>query len=192
LSDENHHFFLRKYKEYLSPYLETYAWCLLSNHFHFLVRVKSFESITSTLNSIETTSLTITEKKFLNNELNLSELIEGSFKRFFQSYALAFNKMHKRKGNLFYKPLKRLEVGSESHFNQAIVYIHANPVKHKIIKDFTTWKWSSYQAILSSTSTNLIRNEVLKWFGGKEQFIKTHLEMTRFYYDNGISIEDED
>jgi putative transposase len=37
---ENYWYFLRKYDEYLSDYLETYAFCLLPNHFHLLVRVK--------------------------------------------------------------------------------------------------------------------------------------------------------
>ena len=33
----------------------------------------------------------LTEKKFLENNITISELTEQSFKRFFQSYALAFN-----------------------------------------------------------------------------------------------------
>jgi len=189
LNDENHYFFLRKYEDYLSPFLETYAWCLLPNHFHFLVRIKSVEIIKSTLNSFDSNKLSITEKKFLENSLTLSELIESSFKRFFQSYALAFNKVHKRKGNLFYKPFKRLEVVKESHFVQAVVYIHANAVRHNIIKDFTIWKWSSYHIILSDSFTNLLREEVLVLFGGEDQFIKTHREMTSYYYEDNVSIE---
>jgi putative transposase len=189
LNDENHYFFLRKYEDYLSPFLETYAWCLLPNHFHFLVRIKSVEIIKSTLNSFDSNKLSITEKKFLENSLTLSELIESSFKRFFQSYALAFNKVHKRKGNLFYKPFKRLEILQESHFIQAVIYIHANAVRHNIIKDFTTWKWSSYHATISDSFTNLLREEVFTWFGGKEQFIKTHREMTSYYYEDNVSIE---
>ncbi len=190
LNDENHYFFLRKYEDYLSPFLETFVWCLLPNHFHFLVRIKSIDIIKSTLNSVGSNKLSITEKKFLDNTVSFSELIEGAFKRFFQSYALAFNKIHKRKGNLFYKPFKRLEVVQESHFIQAVIYIHANAVKHNIIKDFTIWKWSSYHTMLSDSVTNLLREEVLAWFGGKEQFIKTHLEMTSLYYKDNISIEE--
>ena len=39
-NQENYKFFLRKYDEYLSPLVETYAFCLLPNHFHLLIRVK--------------------------------------------------------------------------------------------------------------------------------------------------------
>lgn len=38
--NENYRFFLRRYDEYLSDYVETYSFCLLPNHFHLLVRVK--------------------------------------------------------------------------------------------------------------------------------------------------------
>ncbi|MBI1224103.1 MAG: hypothetical protein GC192_02590 [Bacteroidetes bacterium] len=37
---KNYGYFLEKYKHYLSPWLDTYAYCLLPNHFHLLVRVK--------------------------------------------------------------------------------------------------------------------------------------------------------
>lgn len=171
LSEENHRFFLKKYSEYLSPLSESIAWCLLSNHFHFLIRIKSEELIATYLMSRDKKSLSTTEKGFLKGDINLSELIESAFKRFFQSYALAFNKVHKRKGNLFYKPFKRLEVVDESHFIQVIIYIHTNPVKHGFTRDFSTWKWSSYQTILAENDS-----EILNWLGGKDQFVKLHKE----------------
>jgi len=36
---ENYIYFLKKYKEYLFDHVETYAYCLLPNHFHLLVKV---------------------------------------------------------------------------------------------------------------------------------------------------------
>jgi len=39
-NDANYHFFLKRYDEYISPIAETYAYCLLGNHFHLLIRVK--------------------------------------------------------------------------------------------------------------------------------------------------------
>jgi REP element-mobilizing transposase RayT len=190
LSDENRLFFLRKYKEHLSAYLDTYCWCLLPNHFHFLVRVKSHKQIAAIIKAKEFNDRSLTEKKFLENLCTISELAEHGFKRFFQSYSLAFNKVHQRKGNLFYKPFKRVVVDKEAHFTQAIIYIHANPVKHRIIKDFTTYQWSSWKSYLSVAPTDLLRDEVLDWFGNKEQFIKAHNDLTQYYYESDISIED--
>ena len=42
-SAENYRFFLIKFATYLSPYIKIYAYCLLPNHFHFLIQVKSEE-----------------------------------------------------------------------------------------------------------------------------------------------------
>jgi len=38
--ENNYYYFLEKYDKYLTNYLETFAYCLLPNHFHLLVRVK--------------------------------------------------------------------------------------------------------------------------------------------------------
>lgn len=40
LSDENYRYFLKKYNEYVSPIVDTFCYCLMSNPFHFLIRVK--------------------------------------------------------------------------------------------------------------------------------------------------------
>jgi putative transposase len=188
LSDENHRFFLKKYSEYLLPFSETIVWCLLSNHFHFLIRIKSLEIIKADLSSRDIEFLSASEKDFLKEGITLSELVERAFKRFFQSYALAFNKVHQRKGNLFYKPFKRLEITSESHFTQVIIYIHTNPSKHRFTSDFSTWRWSSYQDILRNSETPL-HSAIINWFGGIDQFIKLHKEAL-IRYEQDFAIED--
>lgn len=38
---ENYHFFLKKYARFLHGVVEIYVYCLLPNHFHLLVRVRS-------------------------------------------------------------------------------------------------------------------------------------------------------
>jgi len=184
ISAENHRLFLKNYSDYLSPFLETLVWCLLPNHFHLLVKIKSSEKIKADLQLRDLKFLSASEKDFLKGKINQSELIERAFKRFFQSYALAFNKVNHRKGNLFYKPFKRLEVLSESHFTQVIIYIHTNPSKHKFTNDFSTWRWSSYQTILAENDS-----EILNWFGGKDQFVKLHTE-TGVASEADFAIED--
>ncbi|MEX0772218.1 MAG: hypothetical protein WD038_03570 [Balneolales bacterium] len=46
---KNHVFFLNKFSLYLNPVVETYAFCLLPNHFHAMVRVRSKDEILSNL-----------------------------------------------------------------------------------------------------------------------------------------------
>jgi REP element-mobilizing transposase RayT len=201
LSDENRLYFLKRYKEILSPFIDTYCWSLLPNHFHLLIRVKSEDTILTFLRNKQRDELTITEKRFLdcrvsnlqkagNPFVTLSELLETSFKRFFQSYALAFNKQHGRKGNLFYKPFKRIRIKKQAHFTMTVIYIHANAAKHKLVKDFTKYIWSSWQSILSDQPTLLLRNELIEWFGGIEECIRVHKEMAAYYFDCETALED--
>ena len=37
----NYPYFLELYAHYLEPVVETFAYCLLNNHFHFLLRVRT-------------------------------------------------------------------------------------------------------------------------------------------------------
>ena len=176
LSDDNRFFFLKKYKEYLSAFADTYCWCLLPNHFHILIKIKKQTIIKNDLKQKPTN--TITEKKYLQNTITFNEFIVSVSKKFFQSYALAFNKVHERSGNLFYTPFKRVLVERDSHFTQAILYIHTNAFKHKLVKNFQKHKWSSYHSLLSMQPTSLLRNEILEWFGGAEKFIQAHKNYT--------------
>ena len=38
-SSDNYHYFLQKWKTYISPHTSTLAYCLMPNHFHFLVQI---------------------------------------------------------------------------------------------------------------------------------------------------------
>ena len=42
-------YFLKQYDKYLHPFVDTFCWNLLPNHFHFLVQVKSSEEIKENL-----------------------------------------------------------------------------------------------------------------------------------------------
>ena len=117
-------------------------------------------------------------------------MIEKTFKRFFQSYALAFNKLYTRHGNLFYKPFKRVRIDSDPQFTMAVIYVHANAAKHGLVKDFTTYPWSSWHSIISKQPTLLLREELIRWFGSIELCIKTHKELASGYHNCEVSIED--
>ena len=43
VEDENYRFFLQRYLQYIEPIAYTYAYCLLPNHFNFLVRIRNVE-----------------------------------------------------------------------------------------------------------------------------------------------------
>ena len=178
-TDENCHYFLNQYNKFISPIADTYAWNLLPTHFHFMIKVKSQDKIMSYVNSL--LDRTKAQNEYLvnndNNALSLSQ-----FKRFFTSYAMAFNTMFKRTGNLFYRTFKRVAITSDEQFTQTLIYIHANAQKHKLVKDFTLHPWTSYHSIVSDKPTRLLKDEVLQWFGGRDQFIETHRALAEYYY----------
>ena len=45
-SDENKRYFLKLYLKYLENKADTFAYCLMDNHFHFVIRVIKEEEIT--------------------------------------------------------------------------------------------------------------------------------------------------
>lgn len=178
--------FLSKYWAYLSFYLHTYAYCLLGNHFHFLIQVKSMRELVNHVSLIWERDRKAAQKSFIekpNEEKMVHRLLSGQFNRFFTAYAMYFNKAKKRSGNLFYRPFKRVNIQQAAHFTHSVFYIHANPAKHRITNDFTNYPWSSYQEFLSGKATKIERDSVLKWFGGKRAFIEYHNQGLGDIYD---------
>ena len=133
-NDGNYEFFLKQFDNYLSPVLDTYSYCLLGNHFHLLVRIQDLTTFKKLSN--------------LNEEKTSHQIVSHQFQKFFQSYAMAFNKQQDRTGTLFQTPFKRVWVDDENYYTKLVYYIHANPQLHGLINDFKEWKWSSYGRIL--------------------------------------------
>ena len=164
--EKNYSFFLQKYRQHILPVADTYAFSLLPNHFHFLIKVKSLDAVMSCFRIVKK------GKKF--NVDNAPDFIMERFSNFLNSYAKAYNKMYDRKGGLFMDYLRRVEVNTDDQFGATVFYIHKNPVHHNYTKTITDWYWSSYKILLSNSPTDLLRKEVMDFFGGKDQFIQYH------------------
>lgn len=158
----------------LSYLMDVFAWCLIPNHFHYLVRTKSPEEAYSYLSGLTTRKHTITETRFLTGEVLFQDLALKAWTGVFQSYAVTFNDLYKRNGNLFYTPFKREIIEDESHFRAALVYIHTNPVKHGLVEDFRDYEWSSWNSYMSSSRTNLRKAETYEIFGSRQAFLTAH------------------
>jgi REP element-mobilizing transposase RayT len=182
-SDDNCRFFLNRYDYYLSCVLDTYAYCLLGNHFHLLVKIKDFEALAAFM---ELSGKTKTE-----NEFDTHTIVSHQFQKFFQSYAMAFNKQHGRTGTLFQTPFKRALVDSDKYFTQLVYYIHANPQLHGLIDDFKEWKWSSYNGLTSNKLTKLKKQEVLDWFDNVKGYNEYHSSNQKVIYNEKYILEDE-
>ena len=55
--ERNYQYFLKLYARYIEPVADTYAYCLLSNHFHFSLYIKTKEEQEQTFRVSETLNL---------------------------------------------------------------------------------------------------------------------------------------
>jgi len=139
----NYAYFLRLYTRHITPVAETFAYCLLRNHFHLLVRIRAHTQT-------DAVSPALASKAFNN---------------FLAAYAKAINKAYGRTGALFQHHFGRIPVTSDNYFAALVRYIHHNPRKHGFVSDFRDWPYSSYHTLLSDKPTRLERAVVLDWFG---------------------------
>ena len=172
----NYVFFLKKFDEYLSGFVNTYAYCLLGNHFHLLIEILPEKEIMENLELFKQSDKgkTIVNRDSLSFNKSVHEIVSHQFKKFFQSYSMSFNKQQGRIGTLFQTPFKRVKIDDDQYFTNIVYYIHSNPQKHGLLSDFRNYEWSSYQRILIEKPTKLRKREVLDWFGGREAYIQFH------------------
>ena len=177
ITDENYVFFLRKYKEYISPICHTYCYCLMPNHFHFLIQIKSEDELELYFNEKTSSSSTLQGFKTLEGlakQNSISKLLTQQFSHLFNTYTQAFNKQNGRKGSLFMHPYKRKKINDTSYLLQLVKYIHYNPVEAKLANELYEWKFSSYSSLISKTPTLLKRDNVLDWYHDLANFEFVH------------------
>ena len=104
---ENYRYFLQQWNKYITPVASTIAYCLMPNHFHFLIIIKEEKELEDFFN-----------KKLSKGSQPLESFIEKEFNRhislqfshLFNAYAQAFNKMFQRKGSLFMSNFKKKKI----------------------------------------------------------------------------------
>ena len=161
--ERNYPFFLQKYAHYVEPIADTYAYCLLGNHFHTLVRIRTVEEQESwfTLNQLPGSFLPKNPSQQIGNLLN--------------SYAKSVNKAYDRTGSLFQHPFGRIEVTTETYLRNLVTYVHQNPQRHGLVADFRLWPHSSYDILRTERQTQLKRDDVLTWFTNRQVFEEAHV-----------------
>jgi len=112
---ENYLYLLRKMQGYVRELsLTPIAYCLLPNHYHFLIRQDGY--------------------------LRAGLLPQ----RLFNAYSKAYNKRYGHSGTLFEGTYKVKPVIDEGHLLHLCRYIHANPVIHDIVDHVADWPYANY------------------------------------------------
>jgi len=126
-NDENYLYVVRLLKKVAAECQVTViAYCLLPNHYHWLLRQDS----DTPASKVPT--------------------------RVFGSYSQAFNRVNGRTGTLFEGRFKAILVESDEYLHHLCRYIHANPVRHAIAGDLELWPYSNYLEWLGKRNGTLI------------------------------------
>ena len=179
INENDYLHFLKNYEIYISPIADTFAWCLMKNHFHLLVRIKEEDEI-GFLNAkyAKSEDADLKWKMYVrdraNDQFYKKPIPASQFKHLFNSYARWFNLKHKRRGSLFEKNFERKQVDNQKYFANLIGYINNNPVLHEFVEHSVEYPWSSYLDVLSDKPTYIKKKQVLHYFDDVEDFKFQH------------------
>lgn len=126
---DNYLYFLEKIRKFVLPHCDILAYCLMPNHFHFLISSDNRTVVTKLIGS-----------------QNRNILSEG-IRNLLQTYTKAINKQNNSTGSLFQQNTKAkcLSKGSNSYDYICMNYIHQNPLKAKLVKRMEDWDYSSFK-----------------------------------------------
>ncbi|MFZ0544943.1 MAG: transposase [Candidatus Promineifilaceae bacterium] len=129
---ENWFFFLRQLRSYCTAdYAEIIAYCLMPNHYHMLVYLKT------------------------------DNFGKEVMQPFMVSYSKAINNQEKRVGPLFQGPYQAKSVPTEGYLLHLTRYIHLNPVTAEIVVRPEDWEFSSYREYIGLRNGTLPKTDVI-------------------------------
>ncbi|MGA2623951.1 MAG: transposase [Bacteroidota bacterium] len=150
MEPENYRFFLRRLHYYFDrANIEIAAYCLMPNHFHLLVRIRS--------------------------EIDVSNVMRS----FSVSYIKSYNKWYRRCGHLFQGDFRALHIDDENYLRCLCRYIHLNPVNAHLVKRPEDWKFSDYREWVAVDADALkvnhrLRDELFGTAAGYQAFVRDY------------------
>jgi len=138
--ERNYRYFIEKVEKYILPCSNLLAWCLMPNHFHFLIQARA-------------SSITILREY----PVRINSLTEG-IRMLLSSYTKGIQKQETITGNLFQQKTKFKCV--DDYLATAFHYIHQNPRAASLVHRLEDWKWSSLQEYLGLSQTVLCNKEI--------------------------------
>ena len=137
--------------------VEIIAYCLMPNHYHFLLFQTSDKPVSEWLKSL------------------------------FSGYVQQINQKYDRRGTLFERSAKPKLITNDNYLIELIHYIHANPLKHNFVTDPIDWKYLSLSDYLDNKTSKLTSLRVISeyfsdYYNYKDSF-QEYLESKKFEED---------
>jgi len=129
-------FFLNLYRSHILPIADTFAYCLLKDHLHLLVRIKK----------------------------DVQGSLYKPFAILFNAYAKGFTILHGKKGKLFRFKLKRVEIRRDYYFYEMVRYVNQNARKHGYTEDESQYRFSSFRSSVTSGPSMVCKEELSNYF----------------------------
>ena len=155
--ERNYSYFLRLVERYILPIAIVYAYCLIPNHFHLVLKFRKTDGLP--------------EKYRTGNRK-----IYHAFSDMFNAYVKSINKAYGRRGSLFQKVLKRKVISDDYQLREVIRYVHRNPIKHGLKDNVSDYVHSSYNDIVNRRTGIVSFFESIELFDDLENFIYCHHE----------------
>lgn len=174
-----------RFKKFTGDFLDVWSFCFLNNHTHHIIKTKTSAAIYKFIERVPKKQRTTSMNDFFKeceNQLFYKKVIERQMNSFLVSYATYVNNKYIRKGGIFQKPFKRIQIAGEAHLQQAIIYTNANAQKHQMIKDYRKYPFSSYLPLVENDHQWVDAKSVLEFFNGLNNFIFTHNEQAAYFY----------
>lgn len=145
LNRDNYLFFLRKTGNHISPFADILCYCLMPNHFHFML-MPNKKGV---------------EYMGLKNTNDMQYLTRG-IGTLLSSYTQALNKLISRRGSLFSHKTKSklIDKNSEYLFN-CFMYIHQNPMIDGLVNKIEDWSYSSFPDYIGIRSGVLVNKNII-------------------------------
>jgi putative transposase len=141
-NENNYIYFLKKVRKFILPYCEVLSYCLMPNHFHFLIYA---------------VEQTIRNKLIGRQEKNV--LSEG-IRNLLQTYTKGVNKQNNSTGSLFQQNTKAKIISNVDHGVTCLHYIHQNPVKAKLVRKMEDWPYSSFADFIGRRNGTLCNKKL--------------------------------
>ena len=120
--------------------LNIIAYCIMGNHTHMLI--------------------------YTDNYLQLSHYMQ----KLNTSYGVFYNKRHNRVGFVFRNRYRTQPIKDKGHLYNCVIYIHNNPVKAKLCKKASDYKYSSYDSFLKDQKPEVVD----KLFENEKEYEEAH------------------